>query len=332
MTFARPELLLCLLPLILLGLLLLARERGRARLLGRFMQEPMLVRLAQGYSASRAYLVLTLELLGLAVLVVALAGPQWGAEMVKVESKGLDVIFAVDCSHSMLARDFAPNRMEAAKRELGLLMERLRGNRMGLVGFAGQAHVFCPLTLDLGATRLFLEQLDDNAVPIPGTAIGDGIRACLDLFGKDADGASRVIILLTDGEDHHSEPLKAAEEAAQRGVTIFTIGLGTAEGARLPDPQAAQDFLRDDEGQVVVSRLGEKTLQEIARLTGGTYQRAEGPDPLAPVVDAIQRMERRKLEERLHLQYEERFQIFLGVGLGLLALARIVAARRRAGR
>lgn len=331
MSFARPEQLLWLVALALLSVFLLARERRRVHLLGRFVDEPMLARLAQGYNQRRAYLVLALELAGLALLVAALAGPQWGSEMVKIERTGLDVVFVVDCSHSMQARDYAPTRMEAAKRELSALMHRLKGNRMGLVGFAGQAYVFCPLTLDLGATQLFLQQLDDNAVPIPGTAIGDGIRRAMDLLGQEQRDDSRVIILLTDGEDHHSEPAQAAQEAARRGITIYTVGIGSPQGSRLPERGGQSGYLHDDKGEMVLSRLDEKTLKEIAQTTGGSYQRAEGPDPLASIVESIQRKERKKLESRLQLHYEERFQIFLGLGLVLLAGARIVASRRKGG-
>lgn len=334
MNFAHPQQLAWLLLLLVLAFFLWSRERLKGGLIAQFLAHPMLARLASGYNPRRAYLVLTLQMLGLGFLLVALAGPQWGSEVIKVEREGLDVLFAVDCSRSMLAEDPAPNRMAVAQRELGELMKKLQGNRLGLVGFAGAAFIFCPLTLDSSATQLFLEQLNENAIPTQGTAIGEAIRVGLTVFPKEEKKSSKVMILLTDGEDHKSDPLGAAREAAKQGVTIYTVGIGSPEGKeipeRLPDGTIG-GVIHDNNGKPVVSKLGEKTLQEVAQLTGGKYLHiGSDTDSLQPIVASVLAGERKKLESEMRLRYQARFQIFVAAGLALLVLAQLTQLRRSA--
>ncbi|MGE0488822.1 MAG: VWA domain-containing protein [Vulcanimicrobiota bacterium] len=326
MNLATPWVLLLLIPWAFLGVFLYLRERERENIISQFMQHPMLARLAEGYDRRTAYLVLLLRLLGLACLIFTLAGPQWGSEMVKVERQAIDIFFVVDCSTSMAARDLDPDRMESAKRELSRLSDQLQGNRMGLIGFAGSAFVFCPLTLDVGATQLFLRQLDQQAVQVPGTAIGDAVRLALTGFPQDGDHA-RAIVLLTDGEDHHSEPIEAAKEAARKGVVLYCVGIGSPEGAKIPAPYGG--YVRDDQGNTVISKLDEKTLREMAELTGGVFTRADGrAEPLAPIVKAINNSERQALESQMMLRYQDRFQIFLALTLVVFVLAQALAGRK----
>ncbi len=319
MNFSQPLVLLALILVAFMAVFLYLREREREALVARFVNFPMLARLAEQYNRRAVYLSLVCQILGLALLIVALAGPQWGASLVKVERQSLDIFFAVDCSRSMAAQDLKPERMEAAKRELTQLTEHLQGNRLGLIGFAGSAFVFCPLTLDVGATQLFLRQLDQDAVQVPGTAIGDAIRLAIESFPEKGQQA-RVLIVITDGEDHHSEPLKAAEEASRKGITIYTVGVGSQDGAPVPNQWGG--YIRDDQNEPVISKLDEATLQEVASKTGGLFARADGRiDPLKPILKAIENSERQALESQMKLRYQERFQIFLGLALGLFALA-----------
>lgn len=326
MNFGTPWALLGLVPAVFLAVFMVVRERERKRLAEAFMASPMLARLAEQYRPRQAAAVLGLRLLAVVFLVLALASPQWGSDMVKVERQGLDIFFAVDCSKSMAAQDLKPTRMDAAKRELSVLIDRLSENRMGLVGFAGSAFVFCPLTLDQGAARMFLRQLDQDAVQIPGTAMGDAIRLALQNFTE--EDTAKVIILITDGEDHHSEPLAAADEAAARGVVIYTVGVGQAQGS--PIPTVSGGYLTDKDGNTVVSKLDEETLKQIAHKTGGRYVRVDGAvDPLEPVVDAIGSSERRALESQMVLRFQERYQIFVGLALIFLTLAQVLEQRKR---
>lgn len=334
MNFAYPHQLAWIVALGVLAVFLWTRERQKGSLVNQFLAYPMLARLASGYNPRRAYLILVLQLLGLAFLLVGLAGPQWGSEVIKVEREGLDVLFAVDCSRSMLADDPSPSRMAVAQRELAELMKKLQGNRLGLVGFAGAAFIFCPLTLDSSATQLFLEQLNENAIPTQGTAIGEAIRVGLTVFPKDDKKASKVMILLTDGEDHQSDPLGAARQAAQMGVTIYTVGIGSPEGKeipeRLPDGSVG-GVIHDQQGKPVVSKLGEKTLKEISQLTGGKYLHiGSDSDSLQPIVASVLAGERKKLESEMRLRYQARFQLFLAAGLALLVLAQVLQIRRSA--
>lgn len=327
MRFAHPENLWSLLAVGALAVFLYLSDRRRRQHLGQFVGSAMLTRLNADYSPARAAAKLGLALAALVCLAIGLAGPQWGMQTVRVERQGVDIVIAMDCSASMQARDVKPSRMELARRELGQLIDQLEGNRLGLVGFAGSAFAFCPLTLDISATHLFLDQLDSNAMPVPGTSLGDAIRTAMDCFPA-GDSNRKILVLLTDGEDHHSDPLGAAKEAAKAGITVYTVGIGNQNGEPIP---AEGGFVQDEQGKVVMSRLDETTLQQIAKETGGKYVHVDGTssEALAPVLSAISGTERHKLEERLQRQGIERFQILLGLALFLLAGERLLTTKRK---
>lgn len=322
MNIAHPEVLWLLIPFAALAFWLFARERSE-RAQRRFLSPLMYQRLAEG-DGRRTNLVLGLRLLTCALLILTLAGPQWGQELSKVERMSLDIFFVVDCSPSMAARDLVPNRMDAAKRELHQLVGELQGNRLGLLGFAGRAFLFCPLTVDQSATQLFLKQLDQDAVQIPGTAIGDAIRLALASLPPN-EGQAQILVVLTDGEDHHSEPLKAAEEAAAKGVIVHTVGIGTLDGAPIP---YRRGFVKDSQGKTVISKMDRETLVQIAQKTGGEFALADGTlDPLKPILSAIEGAERQQLEAQMVVRYQDRFQIFLGLALLCLVLAQVLEFR-----
>jgi Ca-activated chloride channel family protein len=251
--------------------------------------------------------------------------------LVTIERRGIDVVLAVDCSSSMNAEDVKPSRLAVAKRELGQLATELDGNRLGLVGFAGTAFSFCPLTLDVSATQLFLDQLDTNAMPVPGTSLGDAIHTSMQSFPA-GDPNKKVILLLTDGEDHHSDPLGAAKDAARAGIVIDTVGIGNSNGEPIPETleNGQSGFVRDASGQVVMSRLDEASLKQIAKLTGGIYTHVDGTqaDALAPVVAAIGGTERHRLQETVQRRHVERFQVLLLAAIVLLGLERWMTTRR----
>lgn len=322
MRFAEPQQLAWLALWAALVGLFVWREGRKRGLLRQFASHPMLARLASDYSPARAYTRLFLLTLAGTLLILALARPQWGLKLEKVERHGLEVVVAMDLSRSMNATDYQPDRLSVAKRELSVLMKELAGNKLGLVGFAGSALTFCPLTMDEGATGLFLEQMSENMMPVPGTAVGDAVRESLKLFSREHQGA-RVIILLTDGEDQGSDPLGAAREAAKEGVEIYALGLGNPEGAVLTG-------VASESGAPVVSKLDEKTLQGMAEATGGKYFRLdEGGNGTQELLAALSQVEKKRIDSQMSRRYTERFQIFLGMGLALLLGEQMLRGRRR---
>lgn len=319
MIFSNPNLLFFLIPWLAMVLIALRYRNRQQRRLAQFVDQPNWARLASEDSSSRKTAALMLQLLGLACFLLACAGPQWGSEKVKVEREALDIVFAVDCSRSMLAEDPPPNRRQVALRELTTLMEKLQGNRMGLVGFAGAAYIFCPLTTDASATELFLEQLDENAVPVAGTAIGKALKVGQSLFPKDS-ASSKIMILLTDGEDHKSDPIEAAKELARAGVTLYTVGIGSPEGAKIPSGMSGQ-FVIDQQGKEVISKLDEPTLKEMALIGGGKFIRIQDSnDNLNAIVSAVTSKEKKKLDSQLVIRRKARFPLFIGLGLVLILL------------
>ncbi len=225
-----------------------------------------------------------IRLSAIALLVLALAGPQFGVELVETRSDARQAVIAVDVSLSMLTPDVKPNRLERAKSSLSLLIDQLRGERLGVVAFAGDAATVCPLTQDADAAKQLLGALEAGAVPTPGTAIGAALRTSAAMLGRYPGG--KAVILLTDGEDHKSDPLGAAREAAAAGVRVFAVGIGTPEGE--PIPGEGGTYHKNAKGDTVVSRLGEAMLAQIARETGGAYYRTTpGSDEIADIAKRI---------------------------------------------
>ena len=307
--------------------------RTRRRLLERFASRPMLVRLASGVSRPRQVARAGLVLLGLAAALLSLAGVQWGFTWEEVKRQGVDIVIALDVSDSMLVEDAEAGgelpRLERARREIVDLLRLLEGDRIGLVAFAGAAFVECPLTLDYSAAEVFLSALDTDLIPVKGTALGEAIRTSLGAF-EGSTHPSRAIILITDGEDHTGEALAAAEEAKAAGVRIFPIGIGRDEGSPIPAPGGG--FRRDRQGEMVLSRLDEPTLQKIALATGGRYVRSVTGD-----VDLEQiynlgikaTLEEQELGSKRRQRWEERFQWVLALALAALMLEPLVPERMR---
>ena len=217
-------------------------------------------------------------ILGMGLLLVSLAGPRWSFQWREVKTKGVEIMVALDVSRSMLAQDIKPNRLQRARREIIDLINMLQGDKVGLVAFAGVGFVQCPLTVDYNAVRLFLNNLDEDLIPVQGTSLGDAIRLGVESLTSDenSEASGKAIILITDGEDQSSQPLKEAEKAKAAGVKVFTIGIGAREGA--PIPVKGGGFKKDRSGNVIVSKLDESTLREIASLTGGIYVRSTSGD------------------------------------------------------
>lgn len=310
--------------------------RTRSRLLRRFAPAEMMARLAAGVSRQRRALKAALVLLGLTAALLSLAEIKYGFTWEEVRRRGVDIVVALDVSDSMLVKDAEAggdlSRLERAKREIVDLLRLLEGDRVGLVAFAGTAFVECPLTLDYSAAEVFLGAIDTELIPLKGTALGEAIRTSLGAFeGSSQD--SRAIILITDGEDHTGQALAAAEEAKAAGVRIFPIGIGRDEGSPIPAPDGG--FRRDRQGEIILSKLDEPTLQRIALATGGRYVRSVTGD-----VDLEQiysqgikaTLEEQELGSSRRQRWEDRFQWLLGVALLALGVEPLVAERARRGK
>lgn len=331
MTFARPEMLWLLAAVApLLAWFLVWAWRQRQRLIRRFIQERLLARLTVGLSPTRQKL--RLVLVGLAALLIlfALARPQYGYGWEEMRLRGLDIVMVMDTSRSMLAADIPPDRLTRAKLAARELQRLARSDRLALVAFAGTAFLQCPLTLDDNAFEQSLNLLSPDLLPVGGTAIAPAIEEALRAF-EDSGRNHRVIVLFSDGEDHEGGVLAAAARAAEVGVKIFTVGVGTAAGdrLRLVDAQGRTTYVLDEQNQPVVSRLNAELLQDIARKTGGDYLPLVGADPMKSLYEArLAELPRSDLTARWARQYHEQFQWPLGLALLLLVGEMFLTPRR----
>jgi Ca-activated chloride channel family protein len=334
MRFAHPYLLWLLLvvPPALLAFLWWA-ARKRQRLLLQFIQSRLLPGLTVGLSPEREQLRLVLLLGAVVALIIALAGPQWGFTLEEAHQKGLDIVVAIDTSKSMLAEDIAPNRLARAKLAAIDLMQTAKTDRLGLVAFAGTAFLQCPLTIDDAAFRQSVDILDVNTLPQGGTAIAEAIAAAQATFRK-GDG-HKVLVLFTDGEDHDSNAIAAANKAAADGVRIFTIGIGSTDGERLRvrDAKGRTDYVRDDQGNMVTSRLNETLLQDVAKAGNGFYQPLRGAKTIETLYkNGLESLPKSELESKTYKRYHERYHWPLALAIGLLVAEVLLPGRPRAKR
>src|SRR3989338_1096109 len=279
---------------------------------------------------TRAKKILMVIVLGF--LIMALAQPQIGARLTMTKRYGVDIMIAIDTSLSMLAEDIKPNRMEKAKMEISSLIDKLKGDRVGILTFAGDSFMQCPLTLDYSAAKMFLSVIEPGMMPRPGTAIGDAIKTAAKSFTK-KERKHKVLILLTDGEGHDTNPAESANEAKKEGVIIYAIGIGTARGEpihAIDESGKISGYKKDKNGEVVMTKLDEGTLQKIALITDGKYYHATaGGFELDSIYNEISRMEKKELSNRLFTQYEDRFQYFLGIAFILLCIEFMIGDRRK---
>jgi Ca-activated chloride channel family protein len=330
--FISTEILFGLLLVPALGGFFWGARRARRRALAQFGDLALVQKLSATLSRRARAAKSVLILVAVAFLVLALARPQFGSRVEIVRSEGQDVMVALDVSRSMLAEDVVPNRLERARLEVMRILQRLDGDRIGLVAFAGNAFVQSPLTVDYGAAALFLNAMDTDLIPIQGTNLGEALSVALDAF-EEGTRDHRVLIVVTDGEDHEGEIEEALERARDEGVQIHTVGIGSIEGVPIPEFTASGErsgFIRDDDGAVVTTRLDESTLERVAEATGGRYFPALGPGAnLDLLVEEITGGEGRELEAREITQFDEQFQVFLGFAWVLLLVEGLIPERRR---
>ena len=309
------------------------RERSRQRIIAQFIEARLLSALTVGISPGRRKIRYALLVLAVAFLIIALARPQWGFDMQEVEQNGLDVVVAVDTSKSMLAQDIAPDRLERAKLGALELMQDAGSDRLGLEAFAGQAFLECPLTVDDTAFEQSVQALDVNSVSEGGTGIANAINTALTAFKE--NGHYKTLVLLTDGEDNVNEAaaLEAAKNAAKAGLKIFTVGIGTTDGAfiGITGPDGNADYVRDADGHVVKTHLNEALLREISGATGGFYLPLRGADTMDVLYDrGLAPLPKSQGEQRMIRQYHEHFQWFLLPAILLLMAEMVLRERKKA--
>lgn len=332
MRFAEPMNFLILVGIVLLGLFVLAALRRKKKLMNLFGDLPLIMKNAPYISFARLRTKTALLLIGLALVTVALARLQFGTHMELLKREGIDIVIALDVSNSMLARDMKPNRLEKAILEIRSIIDRLRGDRIGLVAFAGEAFIQCPLTLDYSAARFLLGAMDNTSVSTQGTALATAIEMSSRAFDQ-REKKHKVLLLLTDGEDHEGGALEAAEEARRQGINIYTVGIGSPQGEPIPvlDRKGNQvGFKKDEAGEVIVTRLDDVTLQKISLATGGKYYNATaGEIELDRIFDEISAMEKKELEGTLVTRYDDRFQWPLLAAMLLIVGEFFLSERRK---
>lgn len=290
--------------------------RRRLKSLG---EEGLLKSLSSDVSQSILWLKNGLMLLAVALLILGLANPQIGSRMEEVKRQGVDIIIALDISNSMKAEDIRPNRLARAKQAISRFSEQLRNDRIGVIVFAGNAYVQLPLTVDYGAAKMFASIIESEMIPTQGTAVGAAIDLARESFSKD-DKKYKALIIISDGENHEDDAMGSARLAAQEGIVIHTIGMGSPEGAPIPSERGG-GFRKDQQGNTILSKLDEQLLYQIASEGNGRFVRAStSNDGLESLLHEINKMEKKDFGAKIYTDYESRFQYFIGFAFLLLCV------------
>ena len=323
--FANPQYfwLLLLVPLVpvLYGILRALRlKRIRA-----FGDESLVRSLMPSWSGAKGWVRVILWSLAFMCFVLGLARPQMGAKLKEHEAKGAEIMICLDVSNSMLARDYSPSRLDRAKLAISRVVDRLQGDRIGLIIFAGSSFVQLPITTDYVSAKMFLGNIDTGSVPVQGTAIGDAILTAAKSFSAQSE-KSRAIIIITDGENHEDDAVEAAKQAASLGIKVYTIGVGSLRGEPIP---MNGELLKDSQGNIVVTRLDENTLRQIASEGGGAYVHAGNEEfGLTPIIEDIKKMEEEKYNSIIFEDFDEQFMYFFAAALALLVIEMLIGQRR----
>ena len=325
LNFAQAQylLLILLIPVFFIIQAVMLKLRGRR--IRKFGDENLVSMLMPSYSRGKVWMRLVFFSIGFFFFVIGLSRPQIGAKLKEHETKGAEIMIVLDVSNSMLAEDYSPNRLERAKLAISRLVDKLRDDRIGLIVFAGNSFVQLPITTDYVSAKMFLNSITTESVPVQGTAIGDAINTAMRSFSAQSE-KSRAIIVITDGENHEDDPVAAAAQAAGMGVRVFTIGVGSPEGKPIP---MDGELLKDKDGNIVVTRLDEGVLQEVAREGNGVYVRAGNSEfGLNPIIDDIRKMEDEKYSSVVFEEYDEQFMYFLAIALFFFVIEILVGDRK----
>ncbi len=307
------------------GLFWLSRITWKKRLIhyGNFT---LVKRLLNNYSSERPIWKFVLEMLTLALLIFALANPQFGSRLKEVKREGVEIMIALDVSRSMEARDIKPDRLSKAKRSVELFMNKLDGDLVGMVVFAGEAYIQIPMTDDYASAKMYLSNIDSDLVPMQGTNLADAIDMSTKAFSEDPE-SSKIIILISDGENHESDAVEAAELAKDNGAIIYTVGMGTRQGAPIPD--AGGGFHRDKDGNIISSKLNEKILREIAETTDGNYMLAgKSGTGLDQVLDEISKLNKTERSVETFSEFDDQYQYPLALAMLLLIIELLIPRRK----
>ncbi len=325
LNFAQAQYLLLLLLIPFFFVIQALVLKMRRRRMKKFGDEALVSQLMPSYSKTKVWVRLVMFSLGFFFFVIGLSRPQIGAKLKEHETKGAEIMIVLDVSNSMLAEDYSPNRLERAKLAISRLVDKLRDDRIGLIVFAGNSFVQLPITTDYVSAKMFLNSIDTGSVPVQGTAIGDAINTAMRSFSAQSE-KSRAIIVITDGENHEDDPVAAAKQAADLGVRVFAIGVGSPEGKPIP---MDGELLKDKDGEIVVTRLDEKVLQDMAQAGNGVYVRAGTSEfGLNPIIEDIRRMEDERYSSIVFEEFDEQFMYFLGIALFFFVVEMLIGDRR----
>ena len=315
--------LLLLIPVILIGYALLRRSRRKR--VRRFGDEALVRQLMPSWSGAKGWWRTVLFCLGFFCFVIGLARPLLGAKLVERETKGAEIMICLDVSNSMLAQDYSPDRLSRAKLAISRIVDRLQGDRIGLIIFAGSSFVQLPITTDYVSAKMFLNSIDTQSVPVQGTAIGDAIVTAAKSFSVQSE-KSRAIIVITDGENHEDDAVEAAKQVASTGIRIFTIGVGSLQGQPIPKDG---NLMKDKDGNIVVTRLDEETLRRIASVGNGAYVHAGNEEfGLNPILDEIRKLEDERFNSTIFEEYDEQYMYFFAAALFFFVLEILIGERR----
>ncbi len=328
--FAHIELLYGLIALPLLGILFILALQNKKRALKAFGDYTLVKGLSPDASAERPWIKFIIAETALMLIIIAMAGPQFGTKLRETKREGIELVIALDVSNSMLAEDIAPNRLENAKRAISKLVDRLHNDKIALIVFAGDAFVQLPMTTDYAATKMFLNTITPNLVSNQGTAIGAAIELGMKSFTP-GDEKNKAMIIITDGENHEGNALELASEAQKAGIVIHTIGMGLSKGAPIPqyNNMGQKDYRTDAQGSVVISKLDEDMLKKIAASGGGKYIRANNTKSgLNALFDELNNLDKVEMESKVYAEYEEQYQYFVGFALLFLFFDFFIMAKK----
>ena len=315
--------LLLLIPVILIGYALLRRSRRRR--VRRFGDEALVQQLMPSWSGAKGWWRTVLFCLGFFCFVIGLARPLLGAKLVERETKGAEIMICLDVSNSMLAQDYSPDRLSRAKLAISRIVDRLEGDRIGLIIFAGSSFVQLPITTDYVSAKMCLNSIDTQSVPVQGTAIGDAIVTAAKSFSAQSE-KSRAVIVITDGENHEDDAVDAARQVASTGIRIFTVGVGSLQGQPIPKDG---ELMKDKDGNIVVTRLDEETLKRIASVGNGAYVHAGNEEfGLNPILDEIRKLEDERFNSTVFEEYDEQYMYFFAAALFFFVLEMLIGERR----
>ncbi len=332
MRFANGEYILFLLVIPLLAAFYWTARRRTVRRLEKLADASLRDWLVRRVSDRKQILKAALLFGGLFFLILSLTRPQVGGRSTLVKREGIDLLFVLDVSKSMEVRDIRPSRLRRAKLELQAIMEELAGDRVGIISFSGAAFVQCPLTSDYAAARMFLKSLDPSDMPVQGTAVGEALELSHRLLTEtESPGGSRLVVLLTDGEDHGEKAEEAMRKLAADKIPVFVVGIGSQSGEPIPmygNDGNMSGYLKDKDGQTVMSRLNESLLRNIASKTGGRYTNLQAGGTLDELHQYVKQMQKQEFESSLYTQYDEKFAFLLWPAFVLLLLSSLVDERR----